>query len=274
MATEQSTKTYRGNCHCGAFVYEAEIPEIKSVITCDCSMCFKKGTRYAYAPEASVKIVKGDESDLVSYQFHTKSVSYKFCAHCGSPVLGKGKLGDQVMYGLNVNCIQGVDLQSLEEKFVNGAATGEKHVPPEYSGPEPEAEIEGAKIYHGSCHCGAVGLAIKSKDLHEHPEAAGKMGFVTCDCSICARNGNIWMYPTKKQIVFTGRDNLSYYSFGKKAMRKSFCKTCGVNMSNEWLENGPDIWPINLRVLDNFSTDGLKINHFPDDSRDPPYVNP
>lgn len=65
-------------------------------------------------------------------------------------------------------------------------------------------------------------------------------------------------------------------------MRKTFCKTCGVNMSNEFTQVSdpavaaqlPDMIPINLRVFDDFSTDGLKITHMPDDTRDPPYINP
>lgn len=76
MATEAPTKTYRGNCHCGAFVYEADLPEIKGGTTCSCSMCFKKGTRIVYTPTKNVRFVKGDESDLTKYQFNTKTVTH------------------------------------------------------------------------------------------------------------------------------------------------------------------------------------------------------
>ena len=75
MATE-ATKTYRGNCHCGAFVYEAELPEIKGGTTCNCSMCFKKGTRLIYTATKNVKFVEGDESVLTKYQFNTKTVTH------------------------------------------------------------------------------------------------------------------------------------------------------------------------------------------------------
>lgn len=66
---------------------------------------------------------------------------------------------------------------------VDGASRDEKHVPPKYTGTEPKANIEGAKIYHGSCQCGAIGIAVKCKDLHG-PEAANP---VSCGCSICSR---------------------------------------------------------------------------------------
>lgn len=81
MAAEQPTKTYRGNCHCGAFVYEAELPEIKGGVTCSCSMCFKKGARILYAAPKNVRFVKGDESVLTGYRFNTKFITHMvWCA--------------------------------------------------------------------------------------------------------------------------------------------------------------------------------------------------
>jgi hypothetical protein len=70
------TKTYRGNCHCGAFVYEAQMPEIKKVIDCNCSLCHKKGYLFAVTPQSTVKIVKGDENALTSYQFGEKKLQH------------------------------------------------------------------------------------------------------------------------------------------------------------------------------------------------------
>ena len=79
MATEEATRIYRGNCHCGAFVYEAQLPEIKVGTTCNCSMCFKKGTRIVYTPVKNVKVVKGSESDLTKYQFNNKVINHMVC---------------------------------------------------------------------------------------------------------------------------------------------------------------------------------------------------
>lgn len=80
MSTEEPTKTYRGNCHCGAFVYEAELPEIKGGTTCSCSICFKKGTRIIYTAPKTVKFVKGDESNLTKYSFNTKALIHMVCS--------------------------------------------------------------------------------------------------------------------------------------------------------------------------------------------------
>lgn len=54
--------------------------------------------------------------------------------------------------------------------------------PDEYSGPEPSFAIEGGKVYKGSCHCGAVTLAVKSKPLEGDPD-----GVLECNCSGCVR---------------------------------------------------------------------------------------
>ena len=76
MSTEEPTKTYRANCHCGAFVVEADLPEIKGGVTCSCSWCFKKGTRILYVSPKNVRVVKGSESDLTPYQFNTKFITH------------------------------------------------------------------------------------------------------------------------------------------------------------------------------------------------------
>lgn len=65
---------------------------------------------------------------------------------------------------------------------------GKKLPPPyepvTYKGPEPTAKIEDAKIYTGSCHCGAVTLAMKVKgeltaesigDVHESEGGVSKV---------------------------------------------------------------------------------------------------
>lgn len=70
-------QTYRGNCHCGAFVYEAEVPEIKTVHECNCSICYKKGYLFARTNRASFKVVKGDEAQLTAYEFGGGNVQHK-----------------------------------------------------------------------------------------------------------------------------------------------------------------------------------------------------
>jgi hypothetical protein len=65
----------------------------------------------------------------------------------------------------------------------DGAALDPEYQPPKYTGPEPTAEIEGGKLYTGSCHCGVVTVAVKTLPLDD----TYKDRLVECNCSICER---------------------------------------------------------------------------------------
>jgi hypothetical protein len=85
-ADQENTKTYRGNCHCGAFVYEATLPEITTVSKCDCSLCSKKAYHWTSAAKpGSFKVVKGDEDDLSVYAFGSKAISHKVSCRYHQP---------------------------------------------------------------------------------------------------------------------------------------------------------------------------------------------
>ena len=70
-----TVKTYRGNCHCGSFVFEVEAPEVTEVTSCNCSICAKKGYLWIY-PKAPVKVIKG-EGSLTGYSFGEKKVVHE-----------------------------------------------------------------------------------------------------------------------------------------------------------------------------------------------------
>lgn len=72
---------------------------------------------------------------------------------------------------------------------------------------------------------------------------------------------------------------------------KSFCKKCGVLIGNKFKDltedeldkldeatkafvKANDLFPINIRALDNFTLDELDIKVVPGDKRGTPYVNP
>lgn len=77
-SSEPALRTYRGNCHCGAFVYEAEVPEIKDAVSCNCSLCHKKGYLWVVPELQNFRVVKGDEDQtLTSYTFGSGCVFHK-----------------------------------------------------------------------------------------------------------------------------------------------------------------------------------------------------
>lgn len=65
----------------------------------------------------------------------------------------------------------------------NGKDYGTPYITPEYTGPEPTAEVEGGKLYTGSRHCSAVMACIKTKLL----DSTFPDRIVECNCSTCQR---------------------------------------------------------------------------------------
>ena len=63
---------YRGNCHCGAYRYELTVPLIKEVISCDCTLCRKKGPYWIVPPPGAFTVTR-DDGRLIKYQ---SSVAY------------------------------------------------------------------------------------------------------------------------------------------------------------------------------------------------------
>ena len=97
MADSQPLKTYRGNCHCKAFVYEAKVPEINEVFECNCSICHKKGYLLVMSDDANFEMVKGSEDQLTTYAFGNQKYAHKFCPTCGTALLGRQTGGGMVL---------------------------------------------------------------------------------------------------------------------------------------------------------------------------------
>jgi hypothetical protein len=190
---------------------------------------------------------------------------------------------------INTRCLQNFDNWDVKTEKVSGSDFKPAYEPPKFSGADPTAEIEGGKVYYGSCHCGAVTLAAKMAPLDE----TYKDRVVDCNCSICQRNGCIWTYPKKEQVVLNGWDNIADYRMGKGIMSKKFCKTCGVHISNMsaplsqeeenalpddtryWYEGSKTMFPLNVRVLNGFDPSPLPISRFDGLTQiKPEYVNP
>jgi len=74
--SEEATKTYRGNCHCGSYVFEVQVPEIKSAMVCNCSICTKKSYMWLYPPKESFTVVK-DDGILSEYKFGSFGIAHK-----------------------------------------------------------------------------------------------------------------------------------------------------------------------------------------------------
>jgi hypothetical protein len=77
--TNHPLKIYKGNCHCGAFKFRVQIPELATVTECNCSICFRKGYKWIFPNPDSFTIEKG-EGGLREYKagsaVHKASLPY------------------------------------------------------------------------------------------------------------------------------------------------------------------------------------------------------
>ena len=69
-------KIYKGNCHCAAFKFSIQIPELTSVTECNCSICFKKGYKWIFPSDGSL-VVENGKGSLTSYKFGKRQLVHK-----------------------------------------------------------------------------------------------------------------------------------------------------------------------------------------------------
>lgn len=112
---------YSGGCHCGAVRYEVEA-SLDAVISCNCSICRKRGYLLAFTPANNFQLV-GGEAPLSDYQFNHNIIHHLFCPTCGVASFARGRLPDgSEMVAINVRCLDGVDIDRLDIKKVDGAS--------------------------------------------------------------------------------------------------------------------------------------------------------
>ena len=110
---------YNGRCHCGkvSFVAQGELTE---ALSCNCSICQKKGSLLWLLPKDQVDI-SVQEDALASYQFHKHVIDHHFCNTCGIHPYATGidSKGKQ-MYAINIRCIDDLDLESIKINHFDG----------------------------------------------------------------------------------------------------------------------------------------------------------
>jgi hypothetical protein len=114
---------YRGSCHCGKVAYEVEVEGgIQGVMSCNCSMCGRRGSLLTFTPRNQFKLLSG-EPDLTTYTFNRHAIQHRFCKHCGvqSFAWGTDPKGNE-MAAINVRCLEDFEFEKLPVQHVNGKA--------------------------------------------------------------------------------------------------------------------------------------------------------
>lgn len=112
-------QTYQGSCHCGEvrFEIQTDFPELT---TCDCSICKKKNALMVKVHENEFRLLHGCES-LGEYQFNTMTAKHYFCKICGIYPFHRKRVTPDY-FGVNVFCLEGVDIEDVPVRNTVGAA--------------------------------------------------------------------------------------------------------------------------------------------------------
>ena len=112
---------YRGSCHCGAVAFEVE-GEIKSAMSCNCSVCQRKGSLLWFVPRDTLKLLTPEHASTV-YEFNKHLIKHRFCPTCGMHPYADGTdpKGNR-MAAVNVRCLEAIDLESISVTHFDGRA--------------------------------------------------------------------------------------------------------------------------------------------------------
>ncbi|KAK2041946.1 glutathione-dependent formaldehyde-activating enzyme [Colletotrichum somersetense] len=280
----ESLLTYKGNCHCGINRYEVQLPELPSLVVCNCTLCVKKGHIWIYEADSSLKTIRGCTADtLTTYKSsHPEGLKHEFCSICGTGLFGTHASGAQAKKrGINFRVL----VSNTKETFIKGrevisfdASGNTKPYPGALSEPG-----DNLKRYTGGCDCSAVQIVATTKPLFD-------VEIKEDNCSICSRNGFIGVYPHQSEVTLDGNDQTRDYKFGRGFNGWPFCRTCGVHCfgnlygppkeiiarlpeaKQEFVRKQLEIQPLNIRVLDGVEWDRINIKWSNDGAAD--YVLP
>ena len=113
---------YESRCHCGKVRVEVDADLPDKAVVCNCSHCSAKGLVLAAVPGPSVRVASG-ENVLETYQFNRHAIDHRFCISCGTQPFSQGKGRDgSPMAMINLRCVPGIDLETIEKMPFDGAS--------------------------------------------------------------------------------------------------------------------------------------------------------
>jgi len=120
MSDASETTSVRGSCHCQAVRYVlAAVPS--SGISCNCSICRRRGHVLSFFPPAAFTLETPREA-LATYTFNNHVIQHHFCKTCGCAPFGEGKTPDgREMIAINLRCVEAFDLKSVTITEFDGA---------------------------------------------------------------------------------------------------------------------------------------------------------
>lgn len=111
-----------GSCHCGKVGYTLDEAMPTEGMTCNCSICRRKGTIHHFTTPDGFTL-NGSRDDLRAYGFNKHVISHLFCTTCGCSPFAEGTApGGKAMVAINLRCVDGIDLDALTLTAFDGAS--------------------------------------------------------------------------------------------------------------------------------------------------------
>ncbi|MBH2982514.1 GFA family protein [Serratia marcescens] len=113
---------FQGSCHCGAvtFSVDAELPT--EALSCNCSICRRKGLLLSFFPISAFTLNSGQDQ-LSAYTFNQHKIRHQFCRVCGAQPFAYGTAPDgAAMCAVNLRCVPDVALDTLQIHSYDGAS--------------------------------------------------------------------------------------------------------------------------------------------------------
>jgi hypothetical protein len=91
---------------------------MRRVVECNCSICTKKGYVHWIVPRERLRVTRSEPA-LATYRFNTETARHHFCPVCGVAPFYVPR-SDPDKLDVNVRCLEGIELRSLEPEPFDG----------------------------------------------------------------------------------------------------------------------------------------------------------
>jgi len=110
---------HAGGCHCGRVRFDVT-GTIASALSCNCSICQRKGGLLWFVPREQMQLRTPDDA-ASSYTFNKHLIRHRFCPTCGIHPYGEGTDPQgRAMAAINLRCLDDIDLAAIPVQHFNG----------------------------------------------------------------------------------------------------------------------------------------------------------
>jgi hypothetical protein len=113
--------SFTSTCHCGALGATVDEDLPARGMTCNCSICRRKGNVHHFTLPSKVTFVR-PEGQVAEYTFNNHNIRHQFCTTCGCAPFAEGQGPSGPMVEINLRCVPDCDLAALEIAEFDGAA--------------------------------------------------------------------------------------------------------------------------------------------------------